>query len=71
MIAMTIRALADARSSVDPASSTKAAAAAASGKGGARGGTFFPPFPFLFFLSSSSFSLRLEAHFSLPIYLLF
>lgn len=42
MIAMTIRALADARSSVNPSSSAKAASAAsASGKDAAAGGTFF------------------------------
>ena len=57
MIAMTIRALADARSSVNPSSSAKAASAAsASGKDAAAGGTFFFPS----FLWNDSFSRALS-----------
>jgi hypothetical protein len=59
MIAMTIRALADARSSVNPSSSAKAASAAsASGKDAAAGGTFF--FPFSGMILSPVLSLSLS-----------
>ena len=59
MIAMTIRALADARSSVNPSSSSKAAsaAAAASGKDAAAGGTAGTFFSFFFLFSCPLFEL--------------
>ena len=63
MIAMTIRALADARSSVNP-SSSKAKTAASDGKEAAGGtlSTFFLSFfSFFFFSSPLSLSLRLES----------